>query len=683
MRDLGWTNLRFFARSVRFRGLCGVAFAILALGLWQNEVAAGVHGKPELRRLLLSTIQERPETTIKVIYAERMSPEARAFLDYFQREIWGFHHQAQADLRRSGFWSFGLSEAWYRNESQKKEWERARALVTRKVRKLQGDVNWAEKVREWARLSQGLVGALPDFARALNDGLPDEEPTKEERQLEAQIDRLDQKIDRAWNERPDLELESAYHQATVDVLNRYDAGEVTLEEAIEAYEKAESEHPAFFADPFLQKAGPWMNEVALLRSKQAKQGGHKNWAQWQAHSWGDDFDPELASIAKLRRFLNDALAANDKDYVFLIRRRLGIYADATRYELTPSHLDFLVSRDFSLEERLVDIDVVQVWKKFLRSAGFGERCFDKTVIDCKPRKNKSLQNEMMPLEGRRPRQLLFDGRSKKLSPQLPRDDRSESWHDAENYLFLNFGDGTIRDLEILLHEGAHALDYFFRRNPFDSEGSTAYSEVWPALFERLLLREDFVRSLSSRRLGDEELRTYLRDRESLNILNFRLAIAEALTELDVWNYDFDQAGAETFVERSQRLYGQHVKRAMKLSSLGSDASAARARKGIFRSTHLFSARVDYSGYVLAEIVAKALETHLQDRVWREGGDPTLLGNPRFGKILREEFLPSGFMEKFPSVFSQRGVSIEPMIKVSPCEGRSLDPEAQIWVAQGI
>jgi hypothetical protein len=273
--------------------------------------------------------------------------------------------------------------------------------------------------------------------------------------------------------------------------------------------------------------------------------------------------------------------------------------------------------------------------------GFDPRALSQIHLDTAPRPGKYTGGYNNAVLERAPKTLRIDART--LSVVYPSENSEEAWNPAEIDTIANLtydGPGPQRTF---FHEGGHALDFVSRRNPFRALPAYGYTETTSMMMELYVFDDPaFLRSTG---VPEDAIAKYRENSEANRLLGTRQEEAEAIVDIEVWNYDFDRPGAESFVERSLRLYSEWMRKAT--GAEYGTFSGIDWRMAVYANAWLWAGKVRRFSYVIANASALFVADALREKLYRATGRRSLYDQPLFAPTLVNGLLREGFAEEFP------------------------------------
>ncbi|MBL7663714.1 MAG: hypothetical protein JNM93_01180, partial [Bacteriovoracaceae bacterium] len=152
-------------------------------------------------------------------------------------------------------------------------------------------------------------------------------------------------------------------------------------------------------------------------------------------------------------------------------------------------------------------------------------------------------------------------------------------------------------------------------------------------------------NLKGKKLPVDLALKYIENSSVTSLGGFRGMAKKALFELELWNYDFSQPGAKTFLERAVEV-GEALDKEFLIA--GSErASTSIDHWANFMTVHHWGRNIRYIGYFLAEASSMMNAQFLWSKFQQETGRKSLNLQPTLAKLLAEGYYKKGFELPFP------------------------------------
>lgn len=465
----------------------------------QSALAVDDPFREEARARLLALLNE-PYKTERRFEGQYSSNAGRRFLEFYQRRIVPLRQHRSNFIWRITILEQLLQAGLHRDAEEKASWEASLRSYTRADHKISADPYRKATYAKWARLAEGLEGALADDARQSfgkpmtpNESVPD-------------LNRLDE-ISRTIAEFFSNQSSSSYR--------------------LERGRRLEVAH------------GSILNEMAVLRSQVAKRMGYPTWAHYKISEF--DIDPALQDPLRQREYLQQ-----------FIKWQLSRANDPNLVEVASPNL--LLDLPADAQER--------VWRDVMQQSGFHDGQLARMVVDGELRREKDLVTNYCQSVAPRFARVLTLNRETLCYQSLDRDEdffpglQYISFRAARGYTGLRtvFHEGG--------HALSNLASRYDRKgrhySSMTAETFAVLSEqflkdpriLWDALTPRLWL---WSKSIS-------EVREVLAYRRAVDQRRELTSASSAIFDIDLWSYDYSAKGALTFLERLKQLHIESLAR---------------------------------------------------------------------------------------------------------------------------
>jgi hypothetical protein len=603
--------------------------------------------KAERAKMLVILEGGFPDSELVIAKMAEASAAQQAMANYYLKEIRPIERQMHELVFKSSWHSIALDRALYNDESEKKSWEAVKQESADALDAIGNSDSFKAKVKEWARLSEGLTGFLADEARRSWKNIEIASFSENQLPLLREKNELGIKVDAAANESPFGSNMGDVAEQISKIRADYLAHKISIQRAGELVEAQRARGQAGLSRDIAQKVGPEMNRAAVINSILAKSKGYKSWAEYQVAVQAEPYEARFNTVAGRVKFLEEALQSTDA----LLEELLANLADSDgtmkRGDLRESHVE-LLSPDadgFGVYYPVEKID--ELWTKTVLGEGFKQGDADHIYRDNFPRPNKYTHGYMNGVNGRTPKAVGLDVST--LNMQLPDSSASEMWTPANIFIVQNFFSDAMDSVRVAFHEGGHALHFTYEENPFGFPHAYGYVEIHSILQEHFFLDRDFVLATAQTREGkrptEKEVDDYMRNVKIQEFLTFRIILARALFELKLWDFDYENS-AQTWTDRAIQLWGEVIARGTGVKGTEGHGVDSTGR-GPLNGPHFRAGDIRYIGYSQASIAAYISVEEMRERLLKETGRATFLGQPSMAKNLIEGYYRKGFEHRFP------------------------------------
>lgn len=604
--------------------------------------------RKEARARLFAVIENPPVTELKIKGFSKASAKNKRLVLFYRDQIW-----KSIDLYERGNITVvalrvAIDTGLYDSPEELAQWQQRMQDAYRSMQETQNQRVSLKLLTEAKVLVKGLRGNLASSIRQwikANDTLDaqKEKQVQEIDQLESEAYRLSQ-----WVNQKSIELHEHDRQieSSREVNRKYKAGEISYDQAAEYFGERVLRYEYEFGQRIIEEAGGQLNQIGVLRTQIAKKLGYRTWSDYAVAQQSDRYSSaQLRSVAGRRKLLTRALQKSEPIYRKLV-------AELVRSAGITKKVEELRTSEWMLLKPMTAPDFYkyfpkeraeEIWTQTMQKSGFDFK--NQTIyMDNYPRAGKTPNAYATSVSTKKARSLTLDAVD--LSMPTINQPNLEASHPEIVYIVQNFDADGLNPLELIFHEGGHGL-HAVHRNGTELHGP-AFAETQSLLMEKFLEDREFLLAVGKTRNGEaipEELvDRYLAIKVVNNIETFRAIAAQALFELELWDYDYEKGG-ESFAERGTRLYAQ----AMGDSSLMDYSPVKGVSPGtaFVISDHFYSGRAEYIGYLLGEIAAQMTYQGLLDYFDWNTDRRSIYDQPELARLLVEGYYLQGSNQPFP------------------------------------
>ncbi len=650
------------------------------------------YDKEKTRALLLNLGQQPPKESL-IIEGAFANPKAEAFVDFYRTKIYPRDEHITDFVMRYRTYRLLMDSASYRDEAEYKIFQQEWQKAAEEYNSFLVDQSYTEELKEWASLAQGLSGQLPDLARRL----------ARERDLESfpehlkpkldEIELLEKEYELAMKDAPSNAKLEELTKARIELRRAFKAGEISFAEAQgRSNELLKHGGYHFIGYEAAQAKGDNLNRVAILRTELAKAKGFKTWAEYVLEMTGQGYEPAYRGPVQQREFLRQYITALAPLQRQLIEERIAeLGLSGRRDTLRSNHMLLLTLPDLDQLQRYFPASkVTDIWEKTMLESGFSQANLAQILVDDQFRDGKNRTMAYMAgLLGPYTGYSTLDAKSLNFI-EIPLN--SPDWKPGFTYILQSYP-GSIRDLETAFHEGGHALEKILKFKQQAADEAYGYVEVPSMTMERFMRDPQVVFNnttpVNGQVPGIDEIRDLLENNEKNEIVTLLDMATQALFDTELWDYDYAQPGAQTFLQRVESL-------ALEIHQLAERFPAAESPVPLFYSyvatTHFTSGNVRNIGYTYAEIASRMMSSFISDELEKLSGRRSWYQQPQLASIFADRFFSVGWKKLFPeNIETITGRKFDPKTvvdemaarlkgqnhdKKDACEKKLLQPEAE-------
>ncbi len=572
------------------------------------------------------------------------------FLEYFKKYIEPKAREGAIYSAKYAGLKLLLDSGLENSAEEKLKWEKELEEVLEWYGASEADEDVKKHTLQLAKLAEGLSGEMADSAREGAE-MVELQMYPESSKSQAQEDNvLSQQIAQIANllasKDNAIKLRPEYNQ----VRAKFYSGELSFQEAGDKLEALTLKMGGAIGEELIEQAGDKLQRLAAVRSELAKVKGFPYWAEFAVAKQSRAHAPGLRTADELLKFLYGLLEttkeAGRKIYELEAKKRGMKLAD-----LRPAHQSLLLPpAEELLNGYFPRQNIVSLWRQTMRESGFPKSLIERIFIDPFPRDGKQGHAYMFPARTPYQREDILNGQTLNA---VSYPSNSPVWKKAVTAIVQNFSDDNVDSTETMFHEGGHGLDYASHRLGFRSYRSASAAETHSTTMEHFLADYSFIRSaaikLDGSRPSEEVIRTYIKNRALGDLIGFRGNVAQAIFDIELWQYDYSQPGAQKLWERAIEINAK-----LRLLSRNVALPADLVRPfgmQMFSTDHYYSGSVRYFGYTLAAVSAGMMAEYLLDTLEAKTGRRSLHKQPAIA-ILLKPIYEKGLERPFPEAVEQ-------------------------------
>lgn len=603
------------------------------------------YDKEKVRANLLTRVLVPQKVTLK---GELPKDEhKRKFIEMYLNEIHpGLQDSTIVDQIASIFHLL-LDSGSENSPQEKQSWKDKYNEYVSKSTFYQVDPVWINKVLAWGKLAEGLEGDLPDFAKRLakltelNQFPEDMKPV-----LDDIYKKLMEYQDAVTNTEASKHL-TEYRKGMADTIRQFKAGEISFAQAQEKINGLVTRMGYRYVGAEAVKThGHLLNEMAVLRSQLAKSKGYKTWTAYQLEATGQGYTPEYRGPEQQRRFLEKWLAQSvPVNRAYYERRIKELGLEGRRDTLRSQHASLLTPEDLALAQPYFPPEKISdIWENAMLNSGFDPKMMKPIILDDLPRPGKNGTNAYMSGT------IIPEATHRELDPETL--SFKDIGPDTEGliYVLQSFRGAGLDELRTGLHElTGHAFEYLNKRADLSTGDGYGYVET-PSMTAELFMENaqflhDNAVAVDGQKPSVAQFQKWLDNSKAAEALGATFRASSALYDINIWDYDYDQPGAKTYVERVFEVAGDIDKR----TEVFPDVEAPVPLDYFWVSTsHFISGNVRNIGYTYASVSVEMMAEYISRRLKEETGNANWSNNPKYADILINEWYKKGWKDLYPT-----------------------------------
>lgn len=642
-----------FVRRVLF-------FFVIFFGL---RVQAGVQRYDhEATRQLLHRQIENPIDKNLVVVGEP-NPAAAKFLNFFKDRILPRLNSIEHDVVQAKSLILLMDSGSAVNAEESNKWKAEYNTINDRLNELSVDRQWTEDLKTWAKLAEGLTGELADQARRV----------AKRRDLEQFPEVMKPKMDEAdriFTDYQDL-LRTVpanrdlgnFREAMANIKIAFLKKEITFDEAHRRVGVLYATCGyAFVGYQAASQFGEQLTKMAKLRTELAKSKGFPTWSAYILAVNAEGYAPEYQSVEKQRQFLKDYVARLrplKKKYDQMRLRALEI-PEGTH--LTQQDRGLLQAPGLQMLQPYFPKETLTgIWEKTLLESGFSHDTLLQILVDDEFRDGKNRTGAYnMTVRFPDSTDMAIDASTLNF---VKRGYDPATSYLGFTYILQSYPGGGLENLRTAFHEGGHATERMLKDKHLDLDEAYGTVEVPSLTMEYYLDDADFIFKNATPVNGEkpslDEIRTYLRNSAQTDVLRDLTVASQGIFDIDLWDYDYTQEGAMSFLDRVKALereYDQNVDAWPDIET----ATIPMFYHNVATS-HFVSGNVRYIGYTFATIAASMMADYVSRELERETGRRSWDMQPALAEIFGTRIYKELWKKPFPQ-------------NVESITGRRFDPE---------
>lgn len=597
-----------------------------------------------VRTQLLAIRDGLPAQTVVIQGGPQSGPQAD-FLNFYANVV---HPKMQAALRlyqRRSALSVLIDTGSYLNEEEASRWKEEYEKLSDQINAMAVDPVYNGEIARWGQMAQGLNGELAAYARQFayeNDlgHFPENMRT-----TLTEVDMLHMAYKEAIIKAPSAKGISEFNKRVTEIPRLFKAGKLTFAQAAEQLnEVSRTIGYRFVGYDAVQSQGAALNKLAVLRTQLAKSKGFNTWAEYQLENTGQGYSPEYRGTVNQRKFLHtwlEQLRPQVEKYIEKRALELGV----NKADLRRQHLSLLTLPDLSSAQAYFPAETLtDIWQKVMIESGFKPETLRQIIVDDKPR--EGLKNPTMAymagIVTPESETLVIDGQDLSFM-------RANAVRPGTMYIMQTYRGAGLRDLRTAFHEGmGHALEYLLKEKELLTDEGYGYVEVPSTTAEYFLRDAQMLRDNATPVDGKipslKEFRTWIKNQEKNALVELIARAGSALYDLDLWDYDYTQEGAQTYLERAQVVNAEVEARAGHLPSVEASVPVFYSQVS---TTHFTSGNVRNIGYSYASIGAEMMAQYLSRELKRRTGRASWYKQPGLAELISESWYKKAWKTPFP------------------------------------
>ena len=516
------------------------------------------------------------------------------------------------------------------------------------------DESWTRMLKTWAEKAQDLTGSLPDLARKMAHERDLESFSKDHTAQLNEASRLEKDFMIAINEVPAAAHVREYRGRSAEIRRKVKSGELPFVEGqkqIHTLMQTMGSH--FVGSQAVERAGENLNRMAVIRSQLAHSKGFPTWAAYALELSGQGYTPEYRGPHNQREFLQKYIAAlRPLRDAFIQQRMRELGLEDRQDTLRQQHLSLMILPGTEQLQPYFPADQIpEIWESVLIESGFAKSDLAQITVDIKPR------------QGKNPTSAYMSGFTAPYTEETKIDAESLNWLEEPKgspeykpgfiYILQNFGDAGVNDLETLFHEGGHALEKLLKFKTDPTNEGYGYVEVPSMTSERFARDPMVLLNKAVPHKGQlptlEQIQQLVQNDEKNNVLELIGLATSALYDINLWDYDYAAAGAQTYLQRVESVNKEVDALAGNLPLVETPVPFHLA---YVSTPHFIGGDVRYIGYTYAEIASRMMSRYLTDEIEKVSGRRSWWRQPEMAKLFTERFFEVGWKTPFPLTIEQ-------------------------------
>jgi hypothetical protein len=535
---------------------------------------------------------------------------------------------------------------------EKAAWNAEYADLVNKLNAFRVDPTWTADVEKWGKLAGNLKGELPDYARlyAKEWDLDQFPPEMKAKLDEVQILLKNYRL--AINQTEASKGIPRFSSESVRIVREFKSGKISFTDAQAQLNQLNREVGyKFVGAETAQSHGIDLNRMAILRTEMAKAKGFKTWADYQLQVSGQGYTPEYRGTENQRKFLRTWIALMKpkvKAYYEMRLKEMGL--EHLKDTLLRPHLSLLTPPDLSLMQANFPADkITTIWEETMLESGFKNELLGQIIFDDEVRAGKNPTGAYMSAT------IVPAAAVRVLDLQTLNFDEPKDLKPGLIYIMQTFRGAGISDIRTAFHEGmGHALEYLVKGKDQQTSEGYGYVETPSTTAEYFMRDPEYLfqkaRPVDGKRPTLQQISEWVKNSQRGEALSMLYRAGSALYDLDLWDYDYTQANAMTYMQRVEAV----SKAIDQLSGAYPTIEVPEAPSfyHYVSTPHFISGNVRNIGYSYAAIASQMMHDYIVEQLQKRSGRSSLYIQPSLASILTDDFYKVGWKTQFPANIEQ-------------------------------